>query len=184
MKKESTHISDVSIFCPTIHRDERGTFSETYNTTALKASGLKFECVQENRSFSKSAFTVRGLHFQITPFAQAKLIFVQHGRILDVIVDLRRSSATFGRHAAFEISAQGGEQLLVPKGFAHGFCTLEPDTVVTYMLDQHYAPAYERGLHWQTPALAIEWPCSPAEAILSPKDLALPSEIDRTLCYE
>src|ERR1019366_1455200 len=108
-----------------------------------------------NRSHSRSIGTVRGLHYQAPPFAQAKLVSVQRGRIYDVAIDLRRGRPTFLQHVAVELTADGGEQLFIPAGFAHGFCTLEPDTVVTYKVDAYYAPEHERGLHWQTPELGI-----------------------------
>jgi dTDP-4-dehydrorhamnose 3,5-epimerase len=118
--------------------------------------------------------TVRGLHFQRPPFAQAKLVRVLRGRIFDVAVDLRRSSPNFGKHIAIELSSEGNEQVLIPAGFAHGFCTLEPDTVVCYKVDQVYSAAHDSGVNWADPELGIEWPIAAAEAILSEKDRRLP----------
>jgi len=171
------------LIIPSIFKDDRGDFSETYKKNAFEefVPGLNF--VQDNRSRSRGIFTIRGLHYQAPPFAQAKLVSVQRGRIFDVAVDLRRSSPTFRQYVAVELTADGGEQLFIPVGFAHGFCTLEPDTVVTYKVDEYYAPAHERGLHWRTPDLNIEWPCGAADGILSPKDAALPDRIDLEACF-
>ncbi len=118
--------------------------------------------------------TVRGLHFQKPPFAQAKLVRVLNGKILDVVVDLRRSSASYGQHVAVELSDADDEQLLVPAGFAHGFCTLEPNTVVLYKVDAVYSAAHDRGLNWADPKLAIKWPVTAENAVLSDKDRKLP----------
>jgi dTDP-4-dehydrorhamnose 3,5-epimerase len=117
---------------------------------------------------------VRGLHFQLPPFAQAKLVRVTRGAILDVAVDLRSGSPTYGRHAAMEISADNWRQVFVPVGFAHGFCTLEPETEVLYKVSRPYAPAYDRGLRWNDPALAVDWPVGEDEAVLSDRDRSHP----------
>ncbi len=127
---------------------------------------------------------MRGLHFQRPPFAQAKLIRVLRGRILDVAVDLRRSSPSFGRHIAVELSGEGNEQLLVPAGFAHGFCTLEPDTVVFYKVDQVYSAAHDGGINWADPELGIQWPVASAAATLSDKDRELPMLADLSSIFE
>jgi len=121
---------------------------------------------------------VRGLHFQTGPFAQAKLVSVTRGRILDVVVDLRRSSPAYGRHVPMELSAEAGQQLYVPVGFAHGFCTLEPDTEVMYKVSAPYSPGHDRGLAWDDPALGIAWPVAPERAILSDKDRIHPRLAD------
>jgi dTDP-4-dehydrorhamnose 3,5-epimerase len=127
-----------------------------------------------NQSSSDRPRTVRGLHFQRPPFAQTKLVRVLRGSIFDVAVDLRRSSPSFGRHIAIELSSEGDEQVLIPAGFAHGFCTLEPDTVVFYKVDQVYSAAHDSGVNWADPELGIEWPIAAPEAILSEKDRRLP----------
>jgi dTDP-4-dehydrorhamnose 3,5-epimerase len=114
------------------------------------------------------------LHFQRPPFAQAKLVRVLHGSIFDVAVDLRRWSPSYGRHVAVELNSEGNEQVLIPAGFAHGFCTLEPDTVVLYKVDQVYSAAHDGGINWADPSLGIDWPVAPPEAILSDKDRGLP----------
>lgn len=165
---------DVKVLVPRRYADARGFLSEVWHGAALEAAGLAHEFVQENHSVSRDAGTVRGIHYQLPPHAQAKLVRVVRGAVLDVAVDLRRRSPTFGRHAAVVLSAEAWNQLYIPEGFAHGFCTLEPETHVLYKLSDYYAPEAERGLHWADPALGIDWPVSPAEAILSEKDRAWP----------
>jgi dTDP-4-dehydrorhamnose 3,5-epimerase len=154
--------------------DERGTFAETYVKQEFARSGILSDFVQDNQSFSASAGTVRGLHFQIPPFQQAKLIRVLRGKIFDVVVDLRCSSATYGKHVGVELSADGGEQLFVPRGFAHGFCTLAENTEIFYKVDAVYSAGHDRGVHWLDPELGIHWPIETSRAILSEKDRALP----------
>jgi dTDP-4-dehydrorhamnose 3,5-epimerase len=183
MKVLPTIIPEVLKVYPSIFKDARGNFSETYKKSFFASVGVAVDFVQDNRSVSLPAWTIRGLHLQLPPHAQAKLVSVQHGRIFDVAVDLRRSSPTFLQHVAVELTADGGEQLFIPAGFAHGFCTLEPDTVVTYKVDAYYAPAHEGGLHWRTPELGIDWPCGPDDGILSPKDAVLPDHIDPAACF-
>jgi dTDP-4-dehydrorhamnose 3,5-epimerase len=174
----------VKFVPPTRWGDDRGFFSEVYNRKAFEAAGLAMEFVQDNHSWSAKAGTVRGLHFQSAPFAQDKLIRVVRGRILDVAVDLRRSSPTFGRHVAVELSAENWRQLLVPVGFAHGFCTLEPDCEVIYKVSGYYAAAHDLGLAWDDPELAIAWPVSPEEATLSDKDRRQPRLADLPAYFE
>ena len=169
-----TAIPAVKIVCPPVFADPRGTFSEVYNWQALAAAGIEIAFVQDNVSLSRPVGTVRGLHFQTPPFAQDKLVRVVRGRILDVAVDLRRGSPTFGRHVAVELSGENRLQLLVPIGFAHGFCTLEPDTEVQYKISAHYSAAHDHGLAWDDPALGIEWPVQSESALLSDKDRAQP----------
>ena len=174
LEVKSLAVPDVKlIYCSSI-TDARGHFAETYVVRDFKTAGVTDNFVQDNQSFSVAVGTVRGLHFQIHPFAQAKLIRVLRGKILDVAVDLRRSSATFGRHVAVELSANDGKQLYIPVGFAHGFCTLVPDTEVFYKVSSVYSAAYDRGLNWADPQLGIHWPVGSADAVLSDKDLALP----------
>jgi dTDP-4-dehydrorhamnose 3,5-epimerase len=180
LKVLSTEIPDVKLLVPTRHVDERGFLSEVYARDAFHDAGIACDFVQENHSYSKHAGTVRGLHFQIAPRAQGKLVRVIRGRVLDVAVDLRPDSPSFGRHVAVELSAEAWNQLYIPVGFAHGFCTLEPDTEVLYKLTDVYAPELERGLLWNDPALGIAWPVEPEQAILSPKDRALPRLVELT----
>jgi dTDP-4-dehydrorhamnose 3,5-epimerase len=155
-------------------RDERGHFVEVYRRDLYREIGIVEDFVQDNQSLSRSPGIVRGLHFQKPPFAQAKLVRVLRGRILDVVVDLRRGSPTYGRYEATELAADTHDQLYVPVGFAHGFCTLEADTVVTYKVSAYYAPDHDAGIHWADPDIGIAWPVSPSTAIMSPKDQALP----------
>ena len=154
--------------------DERGYFVETYNAREFAAAGIAAIFIQDNQSLSAEAGTVRGLHLQVPPHPQAKLIRVLRGSIMDVAVDLRRSSPTYGRWCGTTLTASGGEQLFVPRGFAHGFCTLEADTEVAYKVDEYYAPDCEAGILWNDPALGVDWPVQPEAAILSNKDRALP----------
>jgi dTDP-4-dehydrorhamnose 3,5-epimerase len=158
---------------PVVRADARGSFTETYKASAFREAGIAVTFVQDNRSVSGPSGTVRGLHFQLPPAAQAKLVSVARGAILDVAVDVRRGSATFGRHVAVRLEA-GGAQLFVPEGFAHGFCTLEPDTEVHYKVTSEYAPDRDRGLFWADPALAIAWPVRPEAATVSEKDSRAP----------
>jgi dTDP-4-dehydrorhamnose 3,5-epimerase len=138
--------------------DARGFFSETYNARAFAEAGIKSTFVQDNHSLSRERGTVRGLHFQRPPHPQEKLVRVLRGRILDVVVDIRRGSPNYGRHVAIELNDRDGRQLYVPVGFAHGFCTLEPDTEVLYKVTDFWMPDCEDGVQWNDPALAIAWP--------------------------
>jgi dTDP-4-dehydrorhamnose 3,5-epimerase len=178
MVVEETELPGVLILTPKRHGDARGFFVESYNKRTLAAAGLAADFVQDNHSCSVQPGTVRGLHFQIAPSAQGKLVRVLRGRILDVAVDLRRGSATYGRHVGVELSAENGRQLWVPAGLAHGFCTTEPNTEVFYKVTEHYAPETERGLLWNDPELAIAWPVAADAAILSDKDRVLPRLAD------
>jgi dTDP-4-dehydrorhamnose 3,5-epimerase len=175
---EETAIPAVKVITPKRFGDARGFFSEVYSRRAFEAAGLHLDFVQDNHSLSGPMGTIRGLHFQSPPFAQDKLIRVVRGRILDVAVDLRRSSPTYGQHVAVELSAENWRQLLVPVGFAHGFCTLEPDTEVVYKVTAYYAPAHDHGVAWDDPALGIAWPVAPDEALLSDKDARQPRLAD------
>jgi dTDP-4-dehydrorhamnose 3,5-epimerase len=150
--------------------DARGHFSETYSRRDFATLGISEEMVQDNQSFSVRPGTVRGLHFQVPPRAQAKLVRVLRGRILDVAVDIRHGSTTYGQHATAELSAENGLMLYVPVGFAHGFATLEPNTEVAYKVSDTYAPDCDRGLAWDDPALGIDWGVAPEAAVLSDKD--------------
>jgi dTDP-4-dehydrorhamnose 3,5-epimerase len=170
----ATEIADLKMIVPRIQRDHRGFFSETYSKAGLSALGVNLEFVQDNHSLSVERGVVRGLHFQIPPFAQHKLVRVIHGSIFDVGVDIRPESVTYGKHVARVISAADWNQFLVPIGFAHGFCTLEPNTEVIYKVTNYYAPEHDRGLMWNDPDLEIAWPIAEGEALLSEKDLKQP----------
>lgn len=158
------------------HGDHRGFFSETYSERAFADAGIPQTFVQDNHSMSREKHTVRGLHLQVDPAAQGKLVRVPRGRILDIAVDVRRGSPTFGKHVAAEISAEAWNAIYVPPGFAHGFCTLEPDTEVLYKVTNYYSPQHERGIIWNDPALGIPWPTSAPE--LSAKDRTYPTLAD------
>ena len=166
----SLDLPEVKILSPRKFGDARGFFSETYNRDAFAAAGLDHVFVQDNHSFSATPGTLRGLHFQLPPYSQDKLVRVTRGAIFDVAVDIRRGSPTFGRWVGAEISAENWNQIFVPVGFAHGFCTLAPDTEVIYKVTAPYAPKSERGIAWDDPQLAIDWPLPVARPILSGKD--------------
>lgn len=174
MKVEALAISDVKVITPAIFEDSRGSFCETWNQRALAAAGIHAEFVQDNHVLSRSKGTVRGLHFQSPPRAQGKLVRVARGAIVDVAVDLRRSSPSFGKHTAAVLSASNAKQIWVPVGFAHGYMTLEPDTEVLYKVTDFYAPDCEGGLLWNDPALEIQWPYPSEAAVISDKDRYLP----------
>jgi dTDP-4-dehydrorhamnose 3,5-epimerase len=154
--------------------DARGVFSETYSARDFAECGLAAEFVQDNFSISQPAGTLRGLHFQCAPSPQGKLVRALAGRVLDVAVDLRRASPSYGQYVAVELTAALGNQLWVPEGFAHGFCTLEPDCVIAYKVTGYYAPDCDKGLAWDDPDLGIDWPLPPGGAVLSEKDSRQP----------
>ena len=169
-----TEIADIKLISPKRLVDDRGWFEEMYRHDALAAAGIHETFVQDNVSFSIHKGTVRGLHFQSPPSAQAKLVRVLVGSIVDVGVDLRRASATYGRHVSVRIDASAGQLVYIPAGFAHGFCTLESNTLVCYKVSSPYDSTCDRSLAWNDPALAIEWPVTASDAILSAKDRAAP----------
>jgi dTDP-4-dehydrorhamnose 3,5-epimerase len=173
MEARKLDLSGVVLLRPRRFADARGHFAETYNEKTFAAAGVAVRFVQDNQSYSAKRGTIRGLHFQLPPAAQAKLVRVLHGSVYDVAVDVRRGSPTYGRWIAETLTAAGGEQLFVPRGFAHAFCTLEADTVVAYKVDDFYAPASDSGLIWNDPTLAIDWPVQPDEVVLSDKDMKL-----------
>ena len=174
MKTRTLPIAGLIEIIPDRFGDDRGFFSETYSRQRLAAAGLDIDWVQDNHSLSAEAGVLRGLHYQIAPFAQDKLIRVLRGAIFDVAVDLRRNSPSFGKWASCILSATAWNQLLVPRGFAHGFLTLEPGVEVTYKVSAPYSPAAERAIRWDDPDLAIDWPLSAKPPILSAKDAAAP----------
>ncbi len=183
MQIQSTSIPGVMLIIPRRFADSRGFFVETYNRRRFHELGLTVEFVQDNQSFSSRVGTVRGLHFQRPPTAQTKLVSAIRGAVLDVVVDLRQGSPHYARHVAVRLDAAEGAMLLVPAGFAHGFCTLEPDSVLSYKVDAHYSAPDDDGLYWADPALGIEWPVSEAEALLSDKDKKLPGLAEVSRCF-
>jgi dTDP-4-dehydrorhamnose 3,5-epimerase len=179
MTIEKTVIKDLVIINPSVFEDSRGYFFEAYNKSKFQESGIDYQFIQDNQSFSKRG-VIRGLHLQINPFAQAKLVRVLEGEILDVAVDLRKNSATYGQHFSMVLSAENKKQLMVPHGFAHGFSVLSETASVLYKVDQLYHKESERGIRYDDPTLAIDWQLDPNEIIVSDKDLILPgfNEID------
>jgi dTDP-4-dehydrorhamnose 3,5-epimerase len=167
-------IEPVMLLRPRRFADDRGYFSEIYSKRVLDDVAQPFDFVQDNVSWSRERGTIRGLHFQTSPSEQTKLVSVLRGAVLDVAVDLRAGSPTFGKHVSAELTSENGLQLLVPRGFAHGFCTLLPDTLVLYKVDGYYDATRDLGLRWNDPALAIAWPVTEAEAHLSDKDRTQP----------
>jgi len=181
---QTLSIPEVKLLTPRKFGDARGFFSEVFNARSLaEAAGITETFVQDNHAYSAEKGVVRGLHFQLPPMAQDKLVRVTRGAIFDVAVDIRRGSPTFGRHVSAVISASNWTQIWVPKGFAHGYCTLEPDTEVLYKTTAFYAPELDRGLAWDDPALAIEWPIEREKVILSAKDRAQPVLADLADCF-
>jgi dTDP-4-dehydrorhamnose 3,5-epimerase len=175
VKVESLAFPDVKLVTPKRHGDERGFFTESYNERTFRNAGIDCRFVQDNHSYSKCKGTVRGLHYQSPPHAQAKLVRVLRGSILDVLVDARKASPSFGKWISLTLNASSGEQLFVPRGFLHGFATLEPDTEVLYKVDDFYDPACDGAVRWDDPDLAIAWGINAAAATVSGKDAAAPA---------
>ena len=171
---DELRIPGVLAITPDRHCDQRGFFSEVYNRGWFAQHGIDDAFVQDNHSLSRSVGTVRGLHFQSPPRPVAKLVHVVKGAILDVVVDLRWGSPTYGEHVAIELSDDNWTQLYAPVGTAHGFCTLEPNTEVAYKVTDYWSPDVDRGIAWDDPDLGISWPVTPRQAILSAKDRAQP----------
>ncbi|KAB2713842.1 dTDP-4-dehydrorhamnose 3,5-epimerase [Brucella intermedia] len=158
--------------------DDRGFFSETYNAKSFAEAGIDLTFVQDNHSYSAARCVVRGLHYQLPPFAQDKLVRVTRGAILDVAVDIRKGSPTFGKWVALEVSAEKWNQILVPKGFAHGFMTLVEHTEVIYKVTNYYSPEHDRSIRFDDPAIGIDWPISASGVQLSDKDQKAPMLAD------
>jgi dTDP-4-dehydrorhamnose 3,5-epimerase len=184
MKVFETKLPGAKLIEPAVFGDHRGFFMESYNEEVFRRHGITHKFVQDNHSLSVEAGVLRGLHYQLNPKAQTKLIRVTAGAIYDVIVDIRQGSPTYGQWQGFVLSAANKRQLLVPKGFAHGFCTLAPNTEVQYKVDEFYSPEHDRGIAWNDPALGIDWPAS--EPILSEKDGKHPrlAEAENNFVYE
>lgn len=181
----STDLPEVKVIEPKKFGDSRGFFSEVYKQNVLDEAQIDFKPVQDNQSLSAPAGTVRGLHFQRPSFQQAKLVRVLRGAIIDVAVDIRHGSPTFGKHVAIELSADNFKQLFVPAGFAHGFCTLVDNTEVLYKVDNPYAPEHDAGILWNDPALGIDWGASATNPLLSDKDKVQPllSDLEEVFPY-
>ena len=178
MDFERLAIPDLVLITPTRLGDDRGYFMETFRLSSFTEHVGPFQFVQDNQSLSVEVGTVRGLHFQLEPMAQGKLVRCIAGSFLDVAVDIRPTSPTHGQHVAVELSAANGRQLWVPPGFAHGFCTLLPDTEISYKVTNYYSAEHDRGLLWDDPALGIRWPVDGDRAIVSEKDKRQPPLFD------
>lgn len=171
MKLETTNITDLVVITPKVHADHRGFFLESYSEQAFAKLGLRTTFVQDNHSLSVAKNTLRGLHFQLAPFAQSKLVRVVRGAIFDVAVDLRKDSPTFKKWFGVELSAENFKMLFIPKGFAHGFCTIAENTEVMYKVDAPYSRDHDTGVAWNDPEIKIAWPTD--RPILSEKDAQL-----------
>jgi dTDP-4-dehydrorhamnose 3,5-epimerase len=180
---EPLQIVGPLLITPVRHGDARGFFSEVFRSDLLASHGIAAAFVQDNHAASAERGVVRGLHYQVPPAAQGKLVRCTRGAVLDVVVDIRRGSPTFGRHVATELSAANWRQIWVPPGFAHGYATLTPDTEVLYKVTSYYDPAAERGIAWDDPALAIDWRLLTSEVILSVKDRGNPRLADADVAF-
>lgn len=174
MEVIKTHLEGCLVIIPSIYHDDRGYFSETYNNKAFSSAvGIDVDFVQDNQSFSRFG-VIRALHYQIGEYAQAKLVRVVSGKVLDVVVDIRKGSKTFGQHFAMELSAENRKQIFIPRGFAHGFSVLSETAEFFYKCDNYYYPQHEGGIVYNDPSLNIDWRLNETERIVSAKDLALP----------
>ena len=185
MQIERLAIPEVVVLQPRLFGDDRGFFSESWNRKRLEEFGLDLDFVQDNESFSAAQGTLRGLHFQTPPHAQDKLVRCTRGRVLDVAVDIRKDSPTYGQSVKVELSAELRNQILVPKGFAHGFLTLVPDCEVQYKVTDYYSPECDANIIWNDPDLNVDWGVDPAHVTLSKKDAEAPrlAEIDPGFTY-
>ncbi|WP_433941572.1 dTDP-4-dehydrorhamnose 3,5-epimerase [Paenibacillus lautus] len=182
MKRISLKLDGAILIEPLVNGDNRGFFMESYNDVAMQKLGVHYNFIQDNQSLSAEPGVLRGLHYQLKPKGQTKLIRVLTGAIYDVILDIRKSSPTFGQWVGVILSEHNKRQLLVPKGFAHGFCTLVPNTQVLYKVDEYYSPEHDRGILWSDPVLGIDWPTS--NPILSDKDQRHPLLKDAEMNFE
>jgi dTDP-4-dehydrorhamnose 3,5-epimerase len=181
---KKTGLPGVFVVTPPVFADNRGFFKETYSRRVFRENGIQDDFVQANHSWSKHAGTLRGIHFQIEPEAQAKLVRCIRGRIFDVAVDLGRSSPTFARWFATELSPDNHRQLYVPAGFGHAFLTLEDDTEVLYSVSRHYSRPHDAAVRWDDPAIAIDWPIRASDVILSQKDAEAPPLRDAPVLFD
>ena len=185
MKIERTTLPEVLVLKPFRFGDDRGFFGEAWNYRTMEMAGLRYDFVQDNHSLSREVGTVRGLHFQAPPHAQAKLVRCGHGCLFDVAVDIRRGSPTFGQWVGEELSFENGKQLLIPVGFLHGFVTKQPDTEIIYKCSDYYSPECDGAVRFDDPTIGIDWPLNGTEAVLSAKDRAAPllSNFDTPFAY-
>lgn len=185
MKIEQTPLPDLLILTPQRFGDNRGFFSESWNRNTFAKHGLEFDFVQDNHSLSEKSGTLRGLHYQTPPHAQDKLVRCGRGRLFDVAVDIRKGSPAYGQWFGVELSFDNGKQLLVPKGFLHGFISLEPDTEIVYKCTDFYAPECDAAIRWDDPSIGIDWPLGNSQPVLSDKDINAPhlADIDSPFAY-
>ena len=185
MQVHKARLAGILMIEPDRFGDHRGFFAETYSRRVYAELGIDVEFVQDNHSLSAAVGTVRGLHFQMPPHAQAKLVRCGRGAIFDVAVDIRKGSPTFGQSVGYELSAENGAQVFVPAGFAHGFMTLQPDSEIIYKCSDYYAPETEGAVRWDDPAVGIDWPLQ-GDAILSDKDVVAPilADLDSPFQFE
>ena len=172
MKIQETGLDGVLLLEPTVFGDHRGFFMESYTKKKFEEMGLSYDLIQDNHSLSSESGTLRGLHYQTNPMALTKIVRCTRGGILDVVVDIRKGSPTFGRWISAKLTAENKLQIVVPKGFAHGICTLEDNTEIMYKVDEYYSPEHDKGILWSDPGLAIDWPIE--KPILSDKDKTQP----------
>lgn len=184
MQVIETALAGVVIVVPPRIGDRRGFFSEVWNARNFSEAGIEAVFVQDNHAFSSLKGTLRGLHYQIPPAAQGKLLRVSRGAVFDVALDVRRGSPTFGRHISAILSADNWRQIWVPPGFAHGYCTLEDDTEVQYKVTEFYSPRHDRGIRWNDPMLMIEWPATAETAMVSERDQKLPLLAEQPELFE
>jgi dTDP-4-dehydrorhamnose 3,5-epimerase len=184
MEMMDTALAEVKVVMPRRIGDARGFFSEVWNARDYASIGIDAGFVQDNHVRNPLKGTLRGLHYQMAPAAQGKLVRVTRGAIFDVAVDIRRGSPSFGRHAAAVLTADNWYQLWIPEGFAHGYCTLEDDTEVQYKTTEFYSPAHDRGIAWYDPVLMITWPVTTGTAIVSDRDCALPRLSEQSDLFE
>lgn len=182
MKLTPLKLQGSCLLEPVAHGDHRGFFMESYNEQVMQDLGVTYTFIQDNQSLSAEPGVLRGLHYQLNPKAQTKLFRVLSGAVYDVILDIRRSSPTYGQWVGVILSEHNKRQLLIPKGFAHGFCTLVPNTQVLYKVDEYYSPEHDRGILWNDPALAIDWPVS--EPLLSDKDRQHPTLAEAEMNFD
>ncbi|MGO7684930.1 dTDP-4-dehydrorhamnose 3,5-epimerase [Rhizobium ruizarguesonis] len=178
MRIETTAIEGIVAITPPRFGDHRGYFSEVFKDAWFRENVADVTFIQDNESLSAQTGTIRGLHFQIPPFAQGKLVRCLAGRIMDVVVDIREGSPSFGKWLSQELSPENGMQLWVPAGFAHGFATLEPNSVISYKVTAPYSPQHDRGIAWNDPAIGIRWPFDGRDMVSSDKDKTLPRLTD------
>lgn len=184
MNKFETKLPGVFILEPVVHGDHRGFFMESYTRSKMEQLGFSFDFVQDNQSLSTQAGVIRGLHYQLSAKAQTKLVRVLAGAVYDVVVDIRKGSPTYGEWIGVVLSEDNKRQIVVPKGFAHGICTLVPNSQLQYKVDEYYSPAHDRGILWNDPALGIDWPVT--SPLLSAKDQNQPllKDADNDFVYE